>query len=194
MKSPPQTSVALPAAVYVRVSTESQNYSTDHQRARITEYARTNHLVIVKEYSDEGRSGLDLKGRPGLTSLMIDVLARETAFKAIIVYDVSRWGRFQDVDEAAYYEHICRRAGIRVIYCAEQFGNDGSPLSALLKSMKRAMAAEYSRELSDKTFAAQCRFVQKGFKQGGHAGYGFRRVPVCTFNHNQPGQGNRCYC
>jgi len=37
----------------------------------------------------------------------------------ILVYDVSRWCRFQDVDESAYYECICKRAGINFAYCAE---------------------------------------------------------------------------
>lgn len=44
----------------------------------------------------------------------------------------------------------CRRAGIQVAYCAEQFENDGSPVSTIVKGVKRAMAGEYSRELSAK--------------------------------------------
>ena len=42
---------------------------------------------------------------------------------------MSRWGRFQDADESAYYEYICRRANVGVQYCAEQFENDGSAIS-----------------------------------------------------------------
>jgi len=89
---------------------------------------------------------------------MKDVQSNVRDFDAILVYDVSRWGRFQDADEAAYYEHLCSRAGIRVHYCEEQFDNDGSIGSILLKSVKRVMAGEYSRELSVKVFAGQCRF------------------------------------
>jgi len=96
----------------------------------------------------------------------------------ILVYDVSRWGRFQDADESAYYEYICRRAGIQVAYCAEQFENDGSPVSTIVKGVKRAMAGEYSRELSAKVFAGQCRLIELGFRQGGPAGYGLRRVLI----------------
>ncbi|HHW4679386.1 MAG TPA: recombinase family protein [Xylella sp.] len=83
-------------------------------------------------------------------------------FQIILVYDVSRWGRFQDSDESAYYEYICRRAGIQVAYCAEQFENDGSPVSTIVKGVKRAMAGEYSRELSVKVFAGQCRLIEVG--------------------------------
>ena len=60
-------------------------------------------------------------------------------------------------------------------YCAEQFENDGSPVSAIVKGVKRAMAGEYSRELSVKVFTGQCRLIELGFRQGGPAGYGLRR-------------------
>lgn len=137
-------------------------------------------MEIVREYADDGKSGLDIRRRAGLRQLISDVQAGAAGFKVIIVYDVSRWGRFQDVDEAAYHEHSCRRAGIAVVYCAEAFQNDGSPLASLLKSMKRTMAAEYSRELSAKVFRAQCRFIGMGYKQGGHAGYGLRRISIAA--------------
>jgi len=94
------------------------------------------------------------------------------------VYDVSRWGRFQDADESAYYEYVCRRAGVSVHYCAEQFENDGSPMSSVMKTMKRTMAGEYSRELSTKVFQGACRLIQMGFKQGGSAGFGLRRALI----------------
>ena len=55
---------------------------------------------------------------------------------------MSRWGRFQDIDEAAYHEHTCRRAGIEVVYCAEHFARDTVPYAALMKSMKRVTAAD----------------------------------------------------
>ena len=107
-----------------------------------------------------------------------DVETGNADFQIILVYDVSRWGRFQDADESAYYEYICRRAGIQVAYCAEQFENDGSPVSTIVKGVKRAMAGEYSRELSAKVFAGQCRLIELGFRQGGPAGYGLRRVLI----------------
>ena len=96
----------------------------------------------------------------------------------ILVLDVTRWGRFQDADESAYYEYICRRAGIDVQYVAEQFENDGSPVSTIVKGVKRAIAGEYSRELSGKVFAGQCRLIEMGFKQGGAAGFGLRRMLI----------------
>src|ERR1019366_2925787 len=85
-------------------------------------------------------------------------------------------GRFQDADESAYYEFLCKRAKVQVHYCAETFVNDGSLSSNLLKTIKRTMAGEYSRELSVKVFAGKARLIELGFRQGGHAGYGLRRL------------------
>lgn len=166
------------AAMYVRMSTEHQQYSTSNQSDKIQEYAARRGVEIVRTYADEGKSGLRIAGREALQRLLSDVESAQADFSMILVYDVSRWGRFQDADESAYYEYICRRAGIQVCYCAEQFENDGSPVSTIVKGVKRAMAGEYSRELSAKVFAGQCRLVELGFRQGGPAGYGLRRVLV----------------
>jgi DNA invertase Pin-like site-specific DNA recombinase len=166
------------AAQYVRMSTEHQQYSTHNQADKIREYADQRGIEIVKTYADDGKSGLSIGGRASLQKLIADVEAGVAEFNVILVYDVSRWGRFQDADESAYYEYICKRAGIQVAYCAEQFENDGSPVSTIVKGVKRAMAGEYSRELSIKVFAGQCRLIELGFRQGGAAGFGLRRVLV----------------
>lgn len=166
------------AAEYVRMSTDHQRYSTENQADAIRHYAQSRGFAIVRTYADEGKSGLNIGGRDALKQLIDDVTAGQCGFEAILVYDVSRWGRFQDADESAYYEYICRRAGIAVHYCAEQFENDGSPISTIVKGVKRAMAGEYSRELSTKVFAGQCRLIELGFRQGGPAGFGLRRTLV----------------
>jgi DNA invertase Pin-like site-specific DNA recombinase len=160
------------------MSTDHQKYSTENQLETIRSYADQRGFEIVQIYEDSGRSGLTIDGRDGLQHLMRDVQSNQAAFEAILVYDVSRWGRFQDADEGAYHEHLCSRAGIRVHYCGEQFDNDGSIGSILLKNVKRVMAGEYSRELSVKVFAGQCRLIEHGFRQGGPAGYGLRRLLV----------------
>lgn len=167
-----------PAAVYVRMSTEHQQYSTSNQMDVILAYAVQRKMEIVTEYSDGGKSGLNIEGRDAFTKMIDDVRSGAAPFECILVYDVSRWGRFQDTDESAHYEFICRQAGIEVHYCAEQFENDGSPVSDIVKGVKKAMAGEYSRELSAKVFQGACRLIRLGFKQGGVAGYGLRRMLV----------------
>ena len=164
------------AAEYVRMSTEHQQYSTENQQDVHRQYAKSRGMAIVRTYTDAGKSGLTIGGRDALQQLIHDVESGQADFSVILVYDVSRWGRFQDADESAYYEYICRRAKIAVHYCAEQFENDGSPISTIVKGVKRAMAGEYSRELSAKVFIGQCRLIELGFRQGGAPGFGLRRM------------------
>jgi DNA invertase Pin-like site-specific DNA recombinase/DNA-binding winged helix-turn-helix (wHTH) protein len=168
----------VPAAQYVRMSTEDQQYSIANQEAAIRTYAMSHGYAVVSSYADAGKSGVEIKHRKGLRRLLSDVMSGRAQFKAILVYDVSRWGRFQDVDEAAHYEFLCRSAGIPVRYCAEQFENDGSAASAIMKALKRTMAAEYSRELGIKVLEGQRRIALLGYRPVGPAGYGLRRMMV----------------
>ena len=92
------------AAEYVRMSTEHQQYSTANQADKIREYANRRGIQIVRTYADEGKSGLSIEGRQALQQLIRDVESGHADFEMILVYDVSRWGRFQDADESAYYE------------------------------------------------------------------------------------------
>lgn len=176
--SKPPAGQLIRAAQYVRMSTEHQQYSTDNQAEAIARYAEKRGYEIVRTYADEGKSGLNIAGRAALQQLLHDIEGGSADFAAVLVYDVSRWGRFQDPDEAASYELRCRKAGIAVQYCTEQFENDGSIGSSIIKTVKRAMAGEYSRELSVKVFAGQANLIRLGFRQGGAAGFGLRRVLV----------------
>jgi DNA invertase Pin-like site-specific DNA recombinase len=175
---PDEPSTLIRAAEYVRMSTEHQKYSTENQAVEIRRYAERRGYEIVKTYADEGKSGLSLGGRKSLQRLLDDIEKGRADFEAVLVYDVSRWGRFQDPDEAASYELRCRQAGIAIHYCAEQFENDGTIGSSIIKTVKRAMAGEYSRELSVKVFAGQSHLIELGYRQGGAPGFGLRRMLV----------------
>ena len=166
------------AAQYLRMSTEHQQYSIANQSATIALYAAAHNIGIVRAFVDEGKSGTSIKGRTGLQELIRMVESGEADFDQVLVYDVSRWGRFPDTDEAAHYEYLCKRVGILVRYCSEQFENDNSTTSNLLKALKRAMAGEYSRELSVKVSAGQRRLASMGFWQGGDPPFGMLRQLV----------------
>jgi DNA invertase Pin-like site-specific DNA recombinase len=172
------TNQRVPAAQYIRMSTEHQQYSLENQSLAIQKYADCHNFEIVQTYTDTARSGVILKHRAGLQRLLQDVVQGSCGFSAILVYDVSRWGRFQDTDEAAHYEFLCKSSGVPVHYCAEIFANDGTLPSLIMKALKRTMAGEYSRELGVKVLAGQKRLAVLGFKQGGLPGYGLRRMLV----------------
>ena len=177
----PNSAAAKPrrrAVAYVRMSTDLQQYSTDNQMAVIERYAAENDMEIVATYSDEARSGLRYDTRPGMRQMLADAQSADSGFDAILVYDISRWGRFQDQDEAAALEFACRKARVQVHYCMDRFVNDGSPMSTVMKSLGRYMAADYSSKLSEKVFAGQCRLIERGYRQGGMAGYGLRRMRI----------------
>lgn len=89
------------AAQYVRMSTEHQRYSTENQAAAIAKYAEERGYEIVRTYSDAGKSGLRIQGRHGLSEMLRDIERGGTIYQTVLVYDVSRWGRFQDADESA---------------------------------------------------------------------------------------------
>lgn len=175
---PPVPSRLQPAAQYLRASTGLQPYSLEHQTVAIAAYAKARGYRLVATFSDGDRSGLDLKGRPALQDLLRQALSGAAAFSAILVYDVSRWGRFQDIDQGAHYEFLCRQAGVAVEYCVEPFDNDGSFEAGLLKYLKRSMAAEFSRDQSAKVRAAKYAMAAKGFFQCGSPPYGLRRAVV----------------
>ncbi len=166
------------AVAYIRMSTDLQQYSPDNQMAVIERYAAENDMKIVTTYSDEAKSGLRLENRPGMKRMLEDAKQKDSGFDTILVYDISRWGRFQNPDQSASIEYACQEADVEVHYCMEQFVNDGSPVSNIIKAVKRSMAAEYARELSNKVFAGQCRLIRLGFRQGGAAGYGLRRMRI----------------
>jgi len=98
----------VPAAQYLRMSTEHQQYSLENQSVAIQRYAETQGFEVVLTYRDTAKSGLVLRHRVGLRQLLQDVVSGTATYRAILVYDVSRWGRFQDTDESAHYEFLCK--------------------------------------------------------------------------------------
>lgn len=173
------------AAQYVRMSTDHQTFSIEYQSVANSLYAVAQGYEIVRTFTDAGISGVTFEKRPGLKELLSDVLGGTAEFEVVLVYDVSRWGRFQDPDQAAHYEFLCREAGVRIEYTSEPFSNDGSLTASLVKQLKRAMAAEYSRELSAKVTRAQTGLRAKGYWMGGPCGYGLRRQALTP--SGQPG-------
>jgi DNA invertase Pin-like site-specific DNA recombinase len=168
----------LTAAQYIRMSTDTQSLSPVMQKHAIQKYAESCGLTVVASYEDDGRSGLTLQHRAEMRRLLKDVASEDCLFSVVLVYDVSRWGRFQDTDESAYYEYHCRMHGVEVIYVNEPFERQTTPLAAVIKALKRAMAAEFSRELAIKVKEAQRRALALGFQIGRTPCIGVDRVAM----------------
>jgi DNA invertase Pin-like site-specific DNA recombinase len=171
-----ESAVLIRAAEYIRTSTDEQRYSVENQTETIREYAAGHGMDVVRTYIDYGKSGLHLHGRAGLKSLLEDVKSGDAGFSVVLVYDMSRWGRFQNIDESAYYDFLCRRAGVRVTYCTEVFETfDNATMSSVVKDLRRVMAADDSRAKSVKVWQGQRTIAGKGFLVTGSAALGLRR-------------------
>ena len=168
----------LRAVAYLRKSTrDQQENSILNQRKAIDAFAERHDISIVKYLVDDGISGLTMEKRDAFKELINEyVIAGKMEFTLILVLDVTRWGRFQDIDESAHLEYICRKHGKEIIYITEAFKNDNSIMDAVIKSIKRAMAAEYSKNLGDKVLAGSLTIAAQGYRVGGTAPYGFERM------------------
>ena len=143
---PGQLSPKRPVAGYLRSATELQGDSLRNQLEAVVRYARDRDMQLIRIYCDECSSGLRIDGRSGLQQMFRDIESGANDFDAILLLDLSRWGRFQNPDQSACLEFACRKSGIEVHYYAEGFDNDETPLSSVTKSLKRYMAKEYERE------------------------------------------------
>lgn len=166
------------AVAYYRHSAEDkQENSVQIQKEHTHKFAIEHQIEIIHEEADRGETGL-LADRPAFTKLFDEwILNPKIYFDYILVYDVSRWGRFQDQDEAAYYEFCCKQKGKKVIYVSKGFPNEDNELiSHLQTSMERYMAAEFSRQLSNKVFYGCVKVSEQGYSAGGTACYGMNRI------------------
>lgn len=167
------------AVAYYRHSAEDkQENSVAIQQEHTHKFAQDNGIEIIHEEADEGKSGLSAN-RPGFDKLFREWILNPNPpeFDFVLVYDVSRWGRFQDQDEAAFWEFRCKSYGKQVIYVSRGFPKEEQRLiSSLQTSIERYMAAEYSRQLSEKVFYGSVKVSEQGFSAGGSAPYGMTRV------------------
>ena len=98
------------AVAYYRHSAQDrQENSIPIQRDQVREWAKKNGVEIIHEFVDAGKSGLDAEGRPAFTEMMEQWVEKRTDFEYILCLDVSRWGRFQDIDLSAQYSAVCRK-------------------------------------------------------------------------------------
>lgn len=177
-ESPAPETTGIRAVAYYRHSAQDkQKNSVEIQQDQVRAWAQRNQVAIVHEFADRGKSGLTADGRPAFSEMMAMVRERQD-FTQILVLDVSRWGRFQDLDLSASYSAECKRHGKEVVYVNLGIENDGSPVYPLMVGFERWRSAQYSRELSDKVFKGCRKVAEQGYRAGGAAPYATHRVMV----------------
>ncbi len=177
MLIPSQQTQKKAIAYYRHSAEDKQENSVTIQRQHTQKFANENNIEIIHEEADEGKSGL-LANRPAFERLFANWIENPEApqFDYVFVYDVSRWGRFQDQDQAAHLTYLCKKHGKEVVYVSRGFTNaDNQLFSSLEISLHRYMAAEYSRQLSDKVFYGCVKVSEQGYSAGGTAVYGMAR-------------------
>ncbi|MBA3936250.1 MAG: recombinase family protein [Planctomycetes bacterium] len=180
----PATTRERAVAYYRHSAQDRQKNSVEIQSDQVRRWAAQNAVEIIHEFSDRGKSGLTAEGRPAFTEMMDWVRARSD-FTRVLALDVSRWGRFQDLDLSAQYSAECTRYGKQVVYVNLGIENDGSPVYPLMVGFERWRSAQYSRELSDKVFKGCMKIAEQGYRAGGSAPYATQRIMVNEQNEVQ---------
>ena len=165
------------AAVYIRVSTDSQTeYSPDAQLKAIKEYAKKHDIEIDPRYifKDEGISGRKAEKRPAFMEMIRTAKSKPSPFNKILVHKFDRFARNRE-DSIVYKSLLKKECKVDVISITEDFGED--KFSVILEAMLEAMAEYYSLNLSDE--------VLKGMTEKAHRGEIQQQAPFGYINKNK---------
>ena len=161
------------AAAYYRRSTDRQERSIDDQRKAVETYATENDFDIVKEYVDDGISGALAAKRQSFLKMVEDSTSGD--FEAVLVYDISRFGRM-DNDETGHYRFLLGENGVTVVYTQDDLGDGDTAemVRPLLQQQKHMFLIHLARDVS----RGQASTAEQGRSVGGRAPYGFKRALV----------------
>jgi len=176
---PPSESPApkFRAVAYYRHSAQDrQENSVAIQQEQVRQWARENGVEIIHEFADRGKSGLTAEGRDGFNDMMEKWIKERRDFDFVLCLDVSRWGRFQDIDLSATYSAECKRHGKQVIYTTLGKPKPNDQLYQVYVQFERFRAAQYSKELSDKVFRGCVHIAKQGYWAGGKPPYALGRL------------------
>jgi DNA invertase Pin-like site-specific DNA recombinase len=166
------------AVAYCRHSAQDrQENSIPIQKEQIFKFAQEHGIEIIKVFEDPGKSGLTAEERDSFNEMLDFVVNSKEDFQYILALDVSRWGRFQNVDLSAYYRQLCQQYGKQVIFTSHGMPKGEDDLMRYMRLVIEGyQAAHYSRELSDKVFKGCIKVVEQGYRAGGNPPYGLRRL------------------
>src|SRR2546428_3695304 len=159
-----------PAVGYLRRSTNRQEQSIGDQKAAIERHALDHGYAILRFYTDAAISGTSTDARKAFQQLLLDAQSDTCDFRAVLVYDIKRFGRV-DNDEAGHYRYLLRSRGIEVVYVSEGFQGDDT--DDLLRPVKQWQARQESRDLSKVSIRGLLSLCEGGWWMGGMPPYGY---------------------
>lgn len=169
-RHPEVTAREVPAAVYLRVSSDEQRENeTVKTQVDVVQQFLAGHpeYTVVNTYVDDGVSGtIALKLRPQGRHLIQDALAGR--FKVLLLVRADRLGR--DVLDLLWIRETFEELGIEMIGIAESLEDEFSyDVRAIIAKHERKRFLARSREGMD-------RAAREGRYTGGIVAYGFRVV------------------
>ena len=159
--------------IYTRVSTSMQvdGYSLDAQKDKLKRYAEFQEMIIAGEYSDEGKSGKNIDGRPQFLQMLKDIEAMKDKVQYVLVFKLSRFGR-NAADVLSSLQRM-QDYGVNLI-CVED-GIDSSKDSGKLMISVLSAVAEIEREnILVQTMEGRRQKAREGKWNGGFAPYGYK--------------------
>ncbi|HUD06017.1 MAG TPA: recombinase family protein [Candidatus Saccharimonadales bacterium] len=169
----------LKALAYYRHSAEDkQENSVENQKEQVENFADKEHIQILEHFRDEGISGLTAN-RPGFQEMFSKWVTNPDSPKVdyILVYDASRFGRFQKMSEVWRLLGLCEERGIRLASVTRGLPRDETTvMDSFIITLDFGMSGEFSKLLSDKVSYGSTKIAQQGFSAGGCAPYGYVRV------------------
>lgn len=164
-------------AYYRHSAQDKQEYSVEIQQEHVRKFAADNGIEIIREFADRGITGVVVKDRDAFNEMIsVYVEGGKEKFDYVLVFDVSRWGRFQDGDESAHFTWLCSSRGIKVVFSSMGFQKENDLFYGVYLNFERWRAARYSQELSEKVWKGCSKIASYGYWAGGVAPYGMRRL------------------
>ena len=159
--------------IYTRVSTAIQvdGYSLDAQKDKLRKYAEFQDMEIVGEYSDEGHSGKNIKGRQEFMRMLNDIEDGKDGVDFVLVFKLSRFGR-NAVDVLSSLQ-LMQDYGVNLI-CVEDGIDSSKEAGKLLISIIAAVAEMERENIRVQTMAGREQKAREGKWNGGFAPYGYK--------------------
>ena len=161
--------------IYTRVSTEMQvdGYSLEAQKERLRSEAKHRGMKIVGEYSDEGKSGKNVSGRPEFKRMMQDIKSGKDDVQVVLVFKLSRFGR--NAADTLNSLQFMEDYGVNLL-CVEDGIDSAGAAGKLIISVLASVAEIERSNISEQTMAGRQQKARDGKWNGGFAPYGYKLV------------------